>query len=420
MTLRLAWRNLWRHSRRTGLTTGAMVFSNILLIFMISLQFGTYRMMIDNTLQAFTGHLQIQAPGYNDEPKMRKSIAGITQLSTQLRESPAIKNHAYSLAARASGFALASSSERSFGIQIIGVQPDYEKNVSNIPGLIKEGRYLQASPSHPSAHSSIDEIVVGRVLARNLKLSLGDELTLLGSGRDGSFAAAVVTVVGIFESGITDLDRSVAQMTLRNFQNVFSMGDHGHSIAINTNDLSVVNALSQQLSTQLTSLRPDVTVLDWDELQPGLKQAIQADIASAWFMYGVLIILVAFSVLNTQLMSVLERTREFGINLSLGLTPGRLGRLVILETTLMATIGLVLGVLLGLALTAWLSVVGFYYPGMEEMAAKFNLEARMYPEISVLSILLGPGFIFFASVLASLYPALRIHLLQPVTAMRAA
>jgi len=212
-------------------------------------------------------------------------------------------------------------------------------------------------------------------------------------------------VVGIFESGINDLDRSVAQISLSHFQTIFSMGDHGHSVVINTSNLSVVNSLQQQLSTQLID-RSDVIVLDWDELQPGLKQAIQADIARAWFMYGVLIILVAFSVLTSQLMSVLERTREFGITLSLGLTPGRLGRLVILETTLMASIGLAGGVLLGLVLTAWLSVVGFYYPGMDEMAAKFNLEALMYPEISVLSILLGPGFIFCASIFASLSSAL--------------
>ena len=415
MTLRLAWRNLWRHSRRTWLTTGAMIFSNILLIFMISLQFGTYQMMIDNTLQAFTGHIQIQSPGYNDEPKMRKSIDNIQQLSMRIREWQKDQQQNSAVASRASGFALASSAERSFGIMIVGVEPAYEPGVSNIPGLIKEGRYLKQTENEKPAN----EIVIGKVLASNLKLETGDQVTLLGSGWDGSFAAAVVTVVGIFDSGINELDRQVAQMPLDDFQTIFSMESKGHSIAINAGSLQAVNPLKLQLETLLAE-QQDITILDWDELQPGLKQAIQADIASAWFMYGILIILVAFSVLNTQLMSVLERTREFGIVMALGVTPGRLGRLVILETALMAAIGLILGVLLGLVLTYWLSIVGFYYPGMEEMAAKFNLEERMYPEISFISLMLGPTVIFLASIIASLYPALRLHMLEPVPAMRIA
>ena len=155
-----------------------------------------------------------------------------------------------------------------------------------------------------------------------------------------------------------------------------------------------------------------------DALQPGLKQAIQADLASAWFMYGVLVVLVAFSVLNTQLMSVLERTKEFGIIMSLGLTPRRLSRLVLLETTLMGLLGLALGVLLGGALVAWLSVHGFTYPGMEEMAAQFNLPPKMYPRVNLLTMFLGPAVVFLFTLLAAIYPALRLHKLRIVDAMR--
>jgi putative ABC transport system permease protein len=137
-------------------------------------------------------------------------------------------------------------------------------------------------------------------------------------------------------------------------------------------------------------------------------------------MYGILIVLVAFSVLNTQLMSVLERTKEFGIILSLGLTPGRIGRLVILEAALMSGLGLVLGVAGGLLVTLYFNINGFSYPGMEEMAQQFNVSSKMYPQISVLSAMLGPTIVFIGSLLASLYPALRLHWLHPVAAMRAA
>ena len=164
----------------------------------------------------------------------------------------------------------------------------------------------------------------------------------------------------------------------------------------------------------------DLVVHDWDALMPGLKQAIQADFVSAWFMYGVLIILVAFSVLNTQLMSVLERTKEFGITMALGVTPGRLGRLVLLETGLMGAVGMILGMLLGGALILWLGHQGFTYPGLEEMGGKFNLPGRIYPELTFVGLLLGPLIVLLASVAASLYPALRLHWMEPVAAMRAA
>ena len=405
-TLRMAWRNLWRHKRRTWLTVGAMIFSNLLLVFLISLQFGSYRMMIDNTLKAYTGHMQIQRVGYNDDPKIRHSFNAVIPLANKVRK----QLNSDRVAARAIAFAMTSSDMRSYGLQIVGVEPHFEPKVSTLPGLINKGHYF--------TDVNAEEIIIGSVLARNLRVDIGDELTLLGSGRDGSFAAGVVIVTGIFESGNADIDRSMAQLPLGYFQSLFGMDDQGHSIVINAKDLPLVSTLQQQVSA-IVSQRNELTVLDWNTLQPGLQQAIKADMASAWFMYAVLIVLVAFSVLNTQLMSVLERTREFGTMMALGVKPARLGTLVITETFLMSSLGLALGAALGTALAYYLSIVGFSYPGMAEMAGKFNLPDRMYPSLSLLSIFLGPGIVFLCSLLASLYPALRLFLLQPVSAMRA-
>ncbi|MEE8365928.1 MAG: FtsX-like permease family protein [Gammaproteobacteria bacterium] len=407
IALQLAWRNLWRHKRRTWLTVGAMIFSNALLIFSISLQFGSYDMMIDNTLQAFTGHIQVQREGYLDDPKMRYTLDDITSTAQLLRTESGLQ----SIGARAAGFALVSSDERTYGLQILGIEPQFEALVSTIPGLVKQGRYLR--------EDSAAEIVIGSVLARNLKVGLGDEITFLGSGLDDSFAAGVVKVVGIFESGISELDRSMAQISLVYFQEAFAMQQRGHSIAIRARHIDQVDELQRRIQVLLAD-RNQLVVLHWDQLQPGLKQVIQADMTSAWFMYMVLIILVAFSVLNTQLMSVLERTREFGVMMALGLKPGNLSRLVMMETSMMAGLGLALGVLVGFVITWYLSIAGFSYPGMEEMAVKFNLPERMYPSVSILSLMLGPCIVAIGSLLAAIYPALRLYVLLPVEAMRAA
>ena len=407
ITLRLAWRNLWRHPRRTWLTMGAMVFSNVLLIFMISLQFGTYGLMIENTLKVLTGHLQVQATGYKDDLKMRQVVPDIQPLAASLRDELGMD----AISPRAAAFALASSDDRSFGIQVLGVDPSHEPLVSNLPGLMTSGRFLGALDA--------PEIVIGSVLARNLRADLGDEVTLLGSGRDGSFAAAIATVTGIFESGAVEFDRSIAEVPLGFFQDTFFMEGAGHQVVFNTPELSAVDALVPDVAALLPADQ-DLTVYDWNALQPGLRQAIQADMSSAFFMYAILVILVAFSVLNTQLMSVLERTREFGIVMSLGVSPGKLGRLVMIETGLMAALGLIGGALLGMLVSLYFARNGFSYPGMDEMAKNFNLPAAVYPEVSWLSILLGPSAVFLFALLSAVYPALRLHWLHPVSAMRAA
>ena len=193
----------------------------------------------------------------------------------------------------------------------------------------------------------------------------------------------------------------------------------GHQVVVSAEQLAQVPALKAELEARLPP-DEDLVVHDWDTLQAGLRQMIQADISSAFFMYAVLVVLVAFSVLNTQLMSVLERTREFGIVLALGLRPGRLGSLVLLETALMGLMGAVLGILVGVLVTAWFSEHGLSYPGLEELAAGFNLPGRMYPRLTPWSVLSGPLVVFAFTVLAAVYPALRLRRLEPVEAMRAA
>jgi len=136
-------------------------------------------------------------------------------------------------------------------------------------------------------------------------------------------------------------------------------------------------------------------------------------------MYGVLILLVSFSMLNTMLMSVMERTREFGILMALGIRSSKLASLVMYETILIAGLGLLIGAALGWIIALYFHQAGFSYPGMDEMGERFNLPAKMYPSVTAFTVFLGPGIVFLFSVLAAVYPALRLIRLQPVAAMRA-
>ena len=406
MLLQLAWRNLWRHGRRTWLTAGAIAFSAMLLVFMITIQLGAYDMIINDTLRVYTGQMQVQREGYLDKPQMRASIPDARALAARLRADAGVA----AIAVRAQGFALASSGTRSYGVPAIGVDPQYEPRVSTIPGLVKRGRYLAAVDAQ--------EVVLGAALARNLHIDVGDELTLLGAGRDGSVAAAVLPVVGIFESGTPELDRRLVQLPLATFQEIFSMGAHAHAIVISGAAPNQLAALQARISARLPPGQ-GLVLLDWERLLPGVKQLIQADTVQNWFTYVILIVVVTFSILNTFLMAVLERTREFGVMLALGATPLRIGLLVMLESVLLTLLGLAIGVALGGGIALYFYFNGFTFPGMKEIYAQFGLPGVITPKLSLAAFTLGPAVIFGFTLAAALYPALRIRRLRIVEAMHA-
>ncbi len=406
MLPRLAWRNLWRHKRRTWLTASAIAFSAMLLVFMQTLQFGAYDLMIDTTLRVYTGQMQVQRSGYQEKRQMRTTVANATALAESLR----VQTGYVTIAARAQGFALASSAERSYGVPVIGVQPEYEPKVSTLPHLVKQGRYL--------SHSRAPEVVLGITLARNLKLKLGDELTLLGSGKDGSVAATVLPVVGFFESGNPDLDRRLVMMPLTVFQETYSMGEDAHLIVVSGPDYESIPRTKAAVRAAIAGL-PALTVLDWEELVPGVRQLIEADMVQNWITYLTLIFIVTLSIMNTFLMSVLERTREFGILLALGMTPRRLGTLVMLECLFLTIIGLAIGMVLGGSLSLYFNIEGFTFPGMKEIYAQFGLPGEIYPKLSLVAFSTGPLVIFVFTMLAALYPALRLRKLEVVEAIHA-
>ena len=406
ITLRLAWRNIWRNRRRTLLTLSAIAFAAAILVFMVSLQLSSYDAMIDYTLRVFHGHLQVQPKGYLDKPQIRNTIPDARALGSHIRKLAG----SASVSVRAVGFVLASSAERTYGVQVIGVETEHEGKVSTIPGLVKKGRFLSSDNAH--------EAVIGHKLAQNLKLNIGEEVTLLGTGMDGSVAATVVPVVGIFKSGANELDRHMVQLPLSTFQDVFSMGEHAHTIVVLGDELPQLDNLISIVQSEITP-ESHLVVLNWERLIPGLKQAIQMDWASGWFLYLSLIIIVTFSILNTFLMSVLERTREFGIMLALGARPWRIGSLVILESILLTLLGLAVGVAIGIAVVVYFHIYGFSYPGLEELAAYYNLPGVIKLSLSLVSLTSGPAAILVATCTAALYPALRIRRLKPVEAMRA-
>jgi len=403
-TLLLSWRNIWRNKRRTWLTASAIAFATILIIFILPIQEGGYAQMIDLSLRILPGHAQVQAPGYQERQQMHKTVENARTLAEKLRQT----GHYKAVSVRAQGFALMSSANRSYGASILGVEPLPEKEVSLIPGMVSEGRYL--------ASDDALEAVIGSALARNLKVKPGDEVTLLGAAKDGSVAATILTVAGIFRSGSNDIDRFFVEIPLQTFQDTFGMGNSAHNI-------TVLSENPEQQTTLLRQMRQDIgnhalVVLGWEQLLPGLKEGIELDRISGYIFYVILLAIIIFSIFNTFLMSILERTKEFGLMLALGARPGRITRVVMTESFLLTLVGLTIGTIVGIAITLYLdSIGGIPYPA--EVAEQFNIPLdRMPPQINLVNIIAGPLIILVTTNLSAWIPLWRIHKLQPVEAMR--
>jgi putative ABC transport system permease protein len=155
------------------------------------------------------------------------------------------------------------------------------------------------------------------------------------------------------------------------------------------------------------------------DLMPGLVQSIKMDLVSALIMYAILIVVVAFSILNTFLMAIFERTREFGVLLAMGTTPGRLMKFLIFESVTITLIGIILGIIVGSLVTGYFQVHGIVISGASEFLSQYGLPERMYPKLSILSISVGAGIVLVITVLTALYPALKVRRLRPVEAMTA-
>jgi ABC-type lipoprotein release transport system permease subunit len=385
----------------------AIAFACLLLVFMLSFQFGSYDTMINSAVKIHTGHLQVQAEGYQDKRTMRLVVPDPGAIGSILEKTPGIDAYTY----RANAFSLVSSEERTYGIVVIGIDPAREANVSTLKKVIRQGSYLSPKDTN--------QALLGELLAKNLQVGLGDELVVIGQGRDGSVAATVVEVKGTYNSGQDEFDRSSIHIPLKHFQDVYAMRGGVHEVVALGKSLGAIPAIRKAVAGSIENEDPKhvLVVLDWIDLMPGLIEGIKLDLISGLILYCILILVVAFSILNTFLMAVFERTKEFGVMMAIGTTPRRLTKLLLLESIAMTVIGIVVGIIAGCLITWYFQVHGIAISGMSEVVRQFGIPERMYPKLSFLSVTIGPTLVLFITSLTALYPALRVRRLRPVEAL---
>ncbi len=405
MFARVAWRNLWRRRLRTWMSAIGIGFAVLLVSLFTAFQTGAYEPWIESATGLMHGHMQLQHPAYQDDPKVAHLIRGGTELVRAVETAPGVAG----VAPRTEGFALVSVGERSFGALVMGVDAERETSLFALPHRLQQGEYL---PRSSSAY-------IGSSLAANLGVELGDEIVALGSAREGGVAVLALYVDGIFDTGQAELDRSIMQVPLAAMQEAYELGDSLHRVAIKTFDAGRV----AQVAPGVAALLPDgVRLLDWTELLPEVAQGIEIDNISAQMIYWLLMVVVAMSVANAFIMTIFERTREFGMLLAIGMRPNAIVGMLVIEAVCVWALGALLGAGASLAVVLPLGQVGIdvasVAEGMEEMAANIMMPTHIYPALTAGSLLLSPLVMLIGTLAAALVPALRVRRMKPIEALR--
>ncbi|MBW2244316.1 MAG: ABC transporter permease [Deltaproteobacteria bacterium] len=407
LEFRLAKRNIGRNLRRTGLTVAATVFAVFLVVVFVAMAAGMHEKMIEDGVRIHSGHLQVSGKDYLKKRTLEQFVDLDAELLTLLEQAPG----ALGVAPRVIGFGLASKGASTQGVAIFGVDPQREGTVSSLPTRVVSGVFVDGEGRG---------IVLGERLARNLGAEIGDELLLYSVAYSMETAYDLFTVVGTLRLPEPALERTLAVISLADAQAFFAYGDRVSEIAVLAKDAGHVDALEADLHAVLAKRGgPELELHTWAEVMPELKQFIFIDDAGMYIMLAILVVVVAFGILNTILMSVLERTRELGVMLALGLKPGSIFRVVYMESMLLASIGLVIG--LALAIPVVLYFQGHPIPMSEELKGAAQIIA-MEPVITFKLKPLNPLgsmiTILGVAALAALYPALKASRARPVDALR--
>jgi len=405
LLIKLAWRNIWRNKRRSLLTLAAVTFAVFMAIGMRGIQLGTYALNIKSAVELFSGYLQVQAKGYIDTPKLSLCFKEDDKLSEALNNTKGIDG--YSKRVYADG--LISFKENSRGVAIFGIEPQKEKKVTTFVENIDDGKFFSSDSSN--------EIVVGTQLLKNLDAKIGDEIVILAQGYDGSLGNQRYKIVGTVRLGVQEFNSTVVFMGLKTAQSLLAMGNNINVIAIKAKNINNLGEIEKTLSTKITD--KNLAVLPWNKVNPELQQAIQLDNVSGILFLGILIVIVAFGILNTVLMSVTERFREFGVILSIGMPQRKLTYVVYLETMFLAIIGLVFGNILGYFINYYLILHPIVFGGeIKKLYELYHFLPELRSSLQV-SIFINVSLsIIGISILSCLYPAYKVYKLEPLKGIR--
>ncbi len=406
----MAWRNVWRNWRRTVIAGIAIALGLTFILMFDGFLGGMDEALYSNTVKLQGGHVQVHAPGYRE--KMNRMPLLPLADSNAAVEAATAQSEVIAVAQRIKTGGMVSSREGTLSVAITGVEPEKEAPVSMAAENVVQGRWLQSADE--------DALFIGQAMAERLEVTVDDRVTLVGRATHNQMRRRTMTIVGIYDLGISAVEKSMVYVSLLEAQTLFDLRDQATEVAIYLEQVGQEPPVVERLQAALPGYEVDA----WDTLDPTTKKMMELE-AQIMNVFGMVILLIAgVGILNLMLMVVFERTREIGLLAAMGLKRGETVALFLLEGVLVGLLGALAGCVLGWAIGAYYGRVGIdwmaLYGGMDvgEISPLIGLMGdRLYLRIGI-DVLAGRALtVGVIAALASLYPAWQASRREPAEAL---
>jgi ABC-type lipoprotein release transport system permease subunit len=390
--LRLAWRNVWRHRRRTIIVIIAIGFTMAMMMMYDGMMEGFQQGIAKNAIKVMGGNIQVHAIGYEDADE-EYPLLPVPADQSVIDE--AIKlNQTVAATRRINVVGMTTNREGAFPVNIVGVEPEQELIFSLVAQRVSDGRYLSADDQ--------DMIYIGKGLADAMQITIGDRITLVGSGKHSQDRSRTMTVVGIYDVGMPEIEKTSVYISLAEAQSLYGMNGQASEILISIKELGQEGNVIKSLKKVL----PNYEIVSWETTYPELIDIVGTK-NKVMDIFSVIILGIAgIGILNMLLMAVYERTREIGVLSALGLRPIQISGMFLLEGSMIGMVGLVAGVILGLGLNFWLSKYGIDYSSMTDFSEYTALITdRIYSTMGLAKLFQRSITVFIISILAAFIPA---------------
>ena len=398
--LRMAWRNVWRNWRRTLIALIAIGLGLALQLFLDGTYDGSKQAIFGNAVRLQGGNVQVHAPGYRERAK-RLPLLPLADAESAVRAALA-QPEVVAASRRINTTGMVSSREGTLPVIIAGIEPEQEAPVGLLAENVSQGRYLTSEDE--------DFILVGQALADQLEVGVGDRVTLVGRATHKQMRRRTMTIAGIYDLGISEVEKSLAYVSLREAQTLFDLRDQATEVVISLESVGQ----EQTVIAALRAALPGFEVDSWEELSPDLAHSMDANEQFAAIFGLVVLLIVGIGVLNLLLMAVFERTREIGLLAAVGLKRRELLALFLLEGVLIGVMGALAGCVLSGLVVGYVGQVGLDWSSAQEMNELTALLGdRIYPKLGVELVVGRALAVAIISALASLYPAWQASKREP-------
>ena len=401
MLLKLAWRNIWRNKRRSFIVLISVVVGLAAIVLTDGLSNGMMSQMLFNQINLDVSHLQIHKNGFDRNKIVKNFIPDYKHVESTLQTNPEVE--AYSKRVFATG--ILSSASNSSGVIIYGINPDEESKVSIVKSSIINGKYLGSGKR---------EIIIGKKLAEKLGVEVGDKIVAMSNTLKGDIGSDAFRIIGIFQTSSSGFDKMTVYVQALTEQEMLGIGDNYHEFAVIAKDYTKINLVKNNVETKLGS---DYEVFTYRDLLPMLIYQMELYKESMMILNVIIGLALIFGIINTMLMSVFERIREFGVLMAIGMKNSRLYLMIVFEAFILGIFGTFVGLICGLLLDIPLAHSGINLSIFATGLESFGVGAVIYPVLSIGNLINAVLFMPFVAVVGALYPAYKAIKLEPIYAI---